>query len=73
MANPITVDARGFSCPEPVLMTRAAIKDLKGGAVVVLVDTVTSRNNVTRFAERLGWSATSRQQQDGTHAVELKK
>ena len=45
------VDARGLSCPEPVILTRKA---LLGGAkeYEVLVDNVTSRENVTRFAER---------------------
>jgi len=48
-----TVDARGFSCPQPVIMTRKAIK---GGAfpIEVLVETVTSRENVRRAAEKLG-------------------
>jgi tRNA 2-thiouridine synthesizing protein A len=47
------VDARGFSCPEPVMMTRQAMKE---GLfpVEVLVDTVTSRENVRRVAERAG-------------------
>ena len=47
------VDARGLSCPEPVILTRKA---LLGGAkeYEVLVDNVTSRENVTRFAEHAG-------------------
>ena len=46
-----TVDARGFSCPEPVLRTRKALKTLAAGETLeVLVETVTSRENVRRFA-----------------------
>ena len=46
-----TVDARGLSCPEPVLRTRNALKSLAGGEELeVLVETVTSRENVRRFA-----------------------
>jgi len=47
------VDARGFSCPQPVIMTRNAIK---GGEfpIEVLVETVTSRENVRRASEKLG-------------------
>ena len=46
-----TVDARGFSCPEPVLRTRNALKSLSEGELLeVLVETVTSRENVRRFA-----------------------
>ena len=47
------VDARGFSCPQPVIMAQNAIQAGKF-PVEVLVDTVTSRENVRRMAERLG-------------------
>ncbi len=52
-----TVDARGLSCPQPVIMTRNAIKDMEGGKVSVLVDTMTQVYNVSRSAEKLGWGA----------------
>jgi len=48
------VDARGLSCPEPVLLTKQAIEALEAGVVEVLVDTATSRDNVTRMAKHLG-------------------
>jgi tRNA 2-thiouridine synthesizing protein A len=48
-----TVDARGFSCPQPVIMTRSAIK-AGDFPIEVLVETVTSRENVRRAAEKLG-------------------
>jgi tRNA 2-thiouridine synthesizing protein A len=49
------VDARGLSCPQPVIMSRDAVKKLEsGGAVEVLVDTVTSRDNVRRAVENVG-------------------
>ena len=51
MAQP--VDARGLSCPQPVILSRKAIQ---AGAfpIEVLVETVTSRENVRRAAEKLG-------------------
>jgi len=49
-----TVDARGFSCPQPVIMTRNAIKAGEF-PLEVLVETVTSRENVRRAAEKLGY------------------
>jgi TusA-related sulfurtransferase len=49
----VTVDARGFSCPHPVILTRSAIKRGKF-PIEVLVETVTSRENVRRVAEKLG-------------------
>ena len=47
------VDARGFSCPQPVIMTRRAIEEGEF-PIEVLVETVTSRENVRRAAEKLG-------------------
>ena len=44
-----TVDARGLSCPQPVLITKKAI-DKNEFPIEVLVDTVTSRENVRRMA-----------------------
>lgn len=49
----VTVDARGLSCPQPVIMAQKAISEAKF-PVEVMVDTVTSRENVRRMAERLG-------------------
>lgn len=68
----VVVDARGRSCPEPVLMTKRAADKRGNGTIEVLVDTMTSRENVTRFAEGAGWkvSATA---QDGGHKLVLKK
>ena len=49
------VDARGLSCPQPVILSRDAVKKLEsGGTVEVLVDTVTSRDNVRRVLENVG-------------------
>jgi tRNA 2-thiouridine synthesizing protein A len=50
-----TVDARGLSCPQPVLMTMHEIKKVGKGEIVILVDTDTSKENVSRAAESQGW------------------
>lgn len=47
------VDARGLSCPQPVILARKAIQ-AGHFPIEVLVDTVTSRENVRRAAEKLG-------------------
>jgi tRNA 2-thiouridine synthesizing protein A len=49
------VDARGLSCPQPVLMTMQKIKKVKKGEVAILVDTDTSKENVSRAATSQGW------------------
>ena len=48
-----TVDARGLSCPQPVILARKAI-DEGHFPVEVLVETVTSRENVRRAAAKMG-------------------
>ena len=47
------VDARGLSCPQPVILARNAIQ---AGAfpIEVRVDTTTALENVRRMAERSG-------------------
>ena len=49
------VDASGLCCPQPVLMTLSRIKGLNKGEIEVLVDTDTSRENVSRAAKSQGW------------------
>lgn len=48
-----TVDARGLSCPQPVILARKAIQAGQF-PIEVLVETVTSRENVRRASEKLG-------------------
>lgn len=48
-----SVDARGLSCPQPVILARKAI-DAGQFPVEVLVESVTSRENVRRMAEKAG-------------------
>ena len=66
-----TVDARGLSCPEPVIMARKAM--LTGEAeYVVMVDNVVSRENVTRFAEHQGYTVSVDEKGEEYHLT-LKK
>ena len=53
------IDARGFSCPEPVLMTKKALQEL-GKPLTVLVDSPTPLQNITRFARNAGPKVDSR-------------
>jgi tRNA 2-thiouridine synthesizing protein A len=47
------IDARGLSCPQPVILTRRGIEE-GYFPIEVLVETVTSRENVKRAAEKAG-------------------
>ena len=49
----ITVDARGLSCPQPVVLTMEALKK-NAEAYEILVDNQTALNNVSRFAKNAG-------------------
>ncbi len=49
------VDARGLSCPQPVLLTLEKMNKVKKGEIEVLVDTDTSKENVSRVATSQGW------------------
>ena len=49
-------DARGLSCPQPVLLTLNEIKKINKGEIVILVNTDTSKENVSRAATTQGWS-----------------
>ncbi|MFC1493866.1 sulfurtransferase TusA family protein [Thermodesulfobacteriota bacterium] len=50
-----TIDARGLSCPQPVLLTLDNIKKQKNGEMEILVDTETAKENVSRAAVSKGW------------------
>ena len=69
MSDVITVNASGLSCPQPVLMTKKALSNLTSGRVEVLVDTATSRNNVSRFAENKGWKVNVEDYNDGFKVI----
>ena len=67
------VDARGFSCPQPVLMTLEAMKKAGSGEIVVLVDTDTSRENVSRAAVSQGWQVKDVQTEGEGFRIEIQK
>jgi len=49
------IDARGLSCPQPVILTNRKIKEMGKGVFEILVDTDTSRENISRLARQTGW------------------
>ena len=46
------IDCKGLSCPEPVIMTKKALKEEK--EIVVLVDSRVPMENISRFAGAIG-------------------
>ena len=78
------LDARGLSCPEPVIMIKNAVDShsgeiLKAGENAperiryrILVDNRTSVENITRFGEHNGFEV-SFTEDDGDYTVTLLK
>jgi len=62
---PKTIDARGLACPQPVILTRAALQE--SDAVLAVVDSETARQNVTRMAEDAGCSVEAEVRADGIY------
>ncbi len=73
MSDVITVNASGLSCPQPVMLTKKALAGLTSGRVEVLVDTATSRNNVSRFAGNKGWNVDVEELDNGGYRLILEK
>lgn len=66
----ITVDARGLSCPQPVVLTMEALKK-NAEAYTILVDNQTALNNVSRFAKSAG-KAVRFTESGGDYIIEVK-
>jgi TusA-related sulfurtransferase len=46
------IDARGLSCPQPVIETKKVV-DKKERKLTVLVDNIAAKENVSRFAKAM--------------------
>jgi len=68
-----TVDARGLSCPQPVLMTLDEIKKTNDSALVVLVDTEASKENVGRAVESQGWHVRDIKEDGDNYQLDIQK
>ncbi len=49
------IDARGLSCPMPVVMTQKAVQKDAPALLEVLVDSQVAVENVTRYARSQGY------------------
>lgn len=66
------VDARGFSCPEPVIMTKKAIEKDSPSRLEVVVDTHVACENISRFAMGLGYKAEVKEENEDYRIVLVK-
>jgi TusA-related sulfurtransferase len=68
----MNVDARGLVCPQPVILTKNALKD-KPAAVDVLVDSVAAIENVTRYAVAMKYNVEKVASNDDEFILKLRK
>ncbi|HQP30427.1 MAG TPA: sulfurtransferase TusA family protein [Deltaproteobacteria bacterium] len=68
-----TVDARGLSCPQPVILAMNQMKSQGSGEFTVLVDTDTSKENVSRAARSKGWEVSAIEPEGDGYRLTLKK
>lgn len=66
-----TIDARGLSCPEPVILIRKAMMS-KEEQYEIIVDNMASKENVTRYAEHQGYKVTV-SESDGEYTLSISK
>ena len=68
MADKNVVDARGLSCPIPVIRTKKAL-DAQPDELVVLVDAQVQVENVTRMAKSKGYVVKEVKKEDDTFRI----
>ena len=65
------LDARGLSCPEPVILIRDAMNSDEA-EYQMIVDNPASRENVTRYAEPQGYQVEV-EEKDGEFTLNIRK
>lgn len=65
------VDARGLTCPQPVLLTKKALETKD--SITVLVDNTTALENVKRFAQNSGCTVEVKEETGGFYRLDIVK
>lgn len=65
------IDARGLSCPEPVIMLRQAMASNEA-EYELLVDNHVSKENCTRYGEHQGYKVSVREN-DGEYTLSIRR
>jgi len=67
------VDARGLSCPEPVMITKNALQKTDESEVTVLVSSSVAKDNVSRTVSKIGWAVLSVEEEEDGFKLNLQK
>lgn len=68
----LTVDARGLSCPEPVIMTKRALDSQEVNEVLAIVDNQTAVENISRMVKTLNLESMV-EEQNGSYFINIVK
>ena len=68
-----TINAKGLSCPQPVILTLKKINQTKSSEITILVDTNTSKENVIRAGGSKGWKAKELEEIEDGYKIILRK
>ena len=63
------IDAKGYTCPQPLMMMVNAIKKEK--QVGIVVDNETAKENILRTAKDRGWKVLSIKETDGDFCIKI--
>ena len=72
MPDEKTIDLRGYSCPQPQLMSYTELSKAKSGIITFLVNPGNPVENVTRTAQNLKWKI-ERKEMDGYFVLKCEK
>jgi TusA-related sulfurtransferase len=67
------LDAKGLSCPEPMLMAKKAMQSGGYDSFQIAVDCGASVENISRAAKQQGWTVSVLRQSGEETTLELKK
>ena len=67
------VDARGLSCPEPVMVTKNALQKTDESEVTVLVSSSVAKDNVSRTVSKISWTVASVEEEEDGFKLNLQK
>jgi len=68
----IKIDARGLTCPKPVIETKKALEQIPEGNIITLVDNSIARDNVSKLASSLHLHFTV-EEQEGNYQISIFK
>jgi selenium metabolism protein YedF len=66
------IDARGLQCPQPVILTKKALEEITSGEVITIVDNVTARENISRYAANMNFHHEV-EEKEGCFYIKIKK